>query len=72
MTDGRLVTFAYDVKGERSVKSLWVPDDSDPNKMILVQETRYVRDEDGRALTDRKTTRRTSKKISSSARFFHR
>ena len=59
MTDGRLVTFAYDVKGERSVKSLWVPDDSDPNKMILVQETRYVRDEDGRALTDRKTTRRT-------------
>ena len=36
MTDGRLVTFAYDVKGERLIKSLWVPDDSDPTKMILV------------------------------------
>ncbi len=54
MTDGRLVTFAYDVKGERSVKSLWVPDDADSTKMILVQETRYVRDEDGRVLADRK------------------
>ena len=36
MTYGRLVTFAYDVKGERSVKSFWVPDDSNPTKMILV------------------------------------
>ena len=39
-TGGDLVTFAYDVKDERSVKSLWVPDDFDPTKMILVQETR--------------------------------
>ena len=54
MTDGRLVTFAYDVKGERLIKSLWVPDDSDPTKMILVQESRSVRDEDGRVLADRK------------------
>ena len=54
MTDGRLVTFAYDVKGERSVKSLWVPDDADPTKMILVQQTCYVRDEDGRVLADQK------------------
>ena len=44
------------------MKSLWIPDDSDPTKMILVQETCYVRYEDGRVLANRKI----SSKISSS------
>ena len=51
---GRIVTFAYDVKGKRSIKFLWVQDVSEPTKMIFVQETHYVRDEDGRVLADRK------------------
>ena len=70
MADGRLVTFAHDVKGERLVKFLWVSEDADPTKMILVQETCYVRDEGGRVL--RLANCKIASKISSFARLFHR
>ena len=52
MTDGRFVI--HDVKGERSVKSVWDEDKGNPLKNIFFYETHYVRDKDGRVLVNRK------------------
>ncbi|EFX70311.1 hypothetical protein DAPPUDRAFT_300516 [Daphnia pulex] len=50
LKDGRAVRFAYDAHGERIQKRLMAKDGS------LIQETRYVRDTEGKVLFDRRTT----------------
>ncbi|KAI9559907.1 hypothetical protein GHT06_013914 [Daphnia sinensis] len=50
LTDGRIVRFAYDGRGERILKQVLAKDGQ------MITEVHYLRDEDGRVLFDQRTT----------------
>ncbi|KAK4029996.1 hypothetical protein OUZ56_022954 [Daphnia magna] len=50
LTDGRIVRFAYDGHGERTLKQVLAKDGQ------MIAEVHYLRDEDGRVLFDQRTT----------------